>query len=107
MSLLFSALLTISTETLFWSCFRKYRKWYFLLWSAVVNLWSNVTLNCGLRMVFNQNDTLLSWKVLLGEVLVVTAEFLLFCLVEKNNRIELFVLTLVANIITYSLSFII
>ncbi len=107
MSLLFSALLTIITETLFWSCFRKYRKWYFLLWSAVVNLWSNVTLNCCLRLVFTRNDTLLSWKVLLGEVLVVAAEFLLFRLVERDDQIKLFVLTSCANIITYSFSFII
>ena len=107
MSLLFAALATIVIETLFWCCFRQYRNWHFLLWSATVNLWTNVTLNCCLHLVFCQGDTLLSWKVLMGELLVATAEFLLFYLKEKNNWVKLLVLTLIANTITYSFSFIV
>ena len=107
MSLLISAALTILVESLFWSCFKAYRNRRFLLWSAAVNLWSNVTLNVTLLFILRPGDTLLSYKILVGEVLVVASEFILFCLLEENNRRKLLILTLLANIITYSLSFII
>ena len=107
MIFLFTAFLTIAVEALFWCCFKKYRNWRFLLWSAAVNFWSNLTLNLIMLFLLRRVDTLLSYKIVIGEVLVVAAEFLLFCLIEKTDRRRLFVLTLIANIITYSLSFII
>ena len=106
MSLIPAALLTICVETLFWFCFRKYRNWRFLLWCAAVNLWSNLTLNCVLLLMYRPGDTLFSQKVLLGECIVVLAEFLLLASISKSNLKKLFILTFSANVLTYSLSFV-
>ena len=107
MIFLFLAFLTVIVETLVWVCFKNFRNWRFLIWCAAVNIWSNLTLNLLLRFIWRKGDTLLSAKVLIGEVIVVLAEFLLFYAFEKKCAGRLFMLTLAANIISFSLSFII
>ncbi len=106
MNLLFAAFSTIAVETLFWSFFRRYRRWHFLSWCVLVNLWSNLTLNIILWLLWKRGDTLLSWKVIIGEILVLFSEFGIFCIIENEQRKKLFLLTLAANAITFSLSFI-
>ena len=105
MIFIYAATLTILTETLFWSCFKTYRKPAFLIWNGLVNLFSNVNLNMVLLTIMRPGDGLLSIKVLIGECLVVVVEFLLLCCVCSEKRFQLFYLTLIANIITYSMSF--
>ena len=101
--LLGCALATVIVECLYWACFRRYRTVEFLSWGAVVNFTSNIMLNTTLLTL--QPDGLLSPSVLIGETLVVIYEYLLFLMLERRNRGRLFLLTLLPNVITYSIGF--
>ena len=70
-----------------------------------MNLFSNVTLNMILLVILYPGEGLLSMKVIIGECLVVFLEFLLLCHRRKEKKLQLFYLTLIANVITYSMSF--
>ena len=101
----FAAVLTIFTETIFWSCFKAFRKMEFLIWCGIVNLLSNVGLNMVLQEIMRPGDGLLSVKVLTGECLVVLYEFFFLIHASKESKWKIFLLTLSANIITLSISF--
>lgn len=105
MHLILPAVLTILIEGIFWSCFREFRNWRFLLWCGTVNLLTNVTLNISLSLLWQPSDTLFSGKVLICEILVVIIEFLLLGMLQGDKKLKLFLLTSAANIITYSSSF--
>ena len=101
--ILLCALTTVIVECLYWSCFKPYRTVDFLAWCAVVNFTSNILLNTVLFAI--QPDGLLSASVLVGEGFVVALEYLLFLIYVRKNKLRLFVLTFFANLITYSIGF--
>lgn len=96
---------TVVVECLYQACFRRYRNVDFLTWCAVVNVTSNIILNTTLFSIQPLPRGLLSNSVLTGETIVVVFEYLLFLMVEHKNKIRLFILTFFANVITYSIGF--
>jgi len=105
LSCFFYAGITLAIECLFWCFFPPYRRIRFLLWCAVVNLFSNITLNVFLGFHSYAVNSLLSPLVLAGEVVVVIVEFALLYMLERSQAKRLFLLTFLANLITYSCSF--
>ena len=103
--LIVCALTTVVVECLYWACFRPYRTAEFLTWCATVNFVSNITLNVTLGALPPSPHGLLSGKVLVGEALVVIFEYLMFLMVVHGDRGRLFMLTFLANVITYSIGF--
>jgi len=109
MSLFLGAIITVMVECLFWASFKEYRSFDFIIICATANYLSNITLNISLLLWCiskGEQIELLSKAVLLGEACVVLVEYLVFWIKLGKSTLKLFVLTLLANSITYSLSFV-
>ena len=104
--LICSAMTTVVVECLFWACFRDYRSFVFLCCCACVNFISNMTLNLSLALSGGLAHGLISTKVLVGEAAVVIFEYIVLYYCVRKKAGKLFVLTFLANLLTYSLSFV-
>lgn len=99
--LLLSAGLTAAVETLFLAAYR--RGAAFLGLCAAVNVASNLTLNLVLAFL---PRAALTWLVYPLELAVVAAEYSVYALACGRSR-RLFLLTLAANVLSYSLGLLI
>ena len=97
MRLLEACLLTMVAETLFFALWKDYRRWAFLALCLAVNMATNLTLNTLLLM--------LPWSPLIVyplETAVVAVEYGVYAYALGRSR-RLFLLTLGANALSYSL----
>jgi hypothetical protein len=96
------AVITAVVEVIFFSLFnfRNCNKKFFLIFVFFVNIFSNVALNLGL-IYFGKNTL----NILIGEIEVILFEFIVFVVFLKlkdKNIIKLWLMTIFANLITFS-----
>lgn len=99
---IFTAILTAVIETFFLGFF--YRDKKFLFFVVIANISSNFILN--IYLTYHQTVK----SIVFGEIFVVFFEFIIFYLLLKNSEtklITLFVLTILANCLSYSIGLLI
>ena len=95
--LLKACFLTMAVETALFTLFRETRRWAFLALCLAVNVATNLTLNCVLLLT--------GWSGLAVyplELVVVAVEYGAYALGTGRSQ-KLFVLTLAANVLSYTL----
>lgn len=92
--------LTLLIELLFFACTPYRRERYFMLLCGAVNVASNLNLN----LLLPAHPAW--WMILLGEGLVVTAEYMIYALAcGRSGRLLLY--TFLANLLSFSIGLVI